>query len=54
MIVQEIRNDNVVGYVGYQGEPSRKDVVIEKLRKQAVDIQRHGIYNVIQWVPFNS
>ena len=34
MIVQEICNDNVFGYVRYQGEPNRKDAVIEKLRKQ--------------------
>lgn len=40
MIVQEIRNDNVVGYVGYQGEPNRKDVVIEKLRKQGFRITK--------------
>ena len=38
MIVQEIRNDNVFGYVRYQGEPNRKDAVIEKLRKQGFRI----------------
>lgn len=40
MTVQEIRNDNVVGYVGYQGEPSQKDVVIEKLRRQGFRITK--------------
>ena len=40
MIVQEIRNDNVFGYVRYQGEPNRKDAVIEKLRKQGFRITK--------------
>ena len=40
MIVQEIRNDNVFGYVRYQGEPNRKDAVIEKLRKQGFRIPK--------------
>ena len=40
MIVQEIRNDNVFGCVRYQGEPNRKDAVIEKLRKQGFRITK--------------
>ena len=40
MIVQEIRNDNVFGYVRYQGEPNRKDAVIEKLRNQGFRITK--------------
>lgn len=40
MIVQEIRNDNVFGYVRYQGEPNRKDAVIEKLRTQGFRITK--------------
>ena len=40
MIVQEIRNDNVFGYVRYQGEPNRRDAVIEKLRKQGFRITK--------------
>ncbi len=42
MIVQEIRNDNVFGYVRYQGEPNRKDAVIEKLRKQGFRITKQS------------
>ena len=40
MIVQEIRNDNVFGYVRYQGEPNRSYAVIEKLRKQGFRITK--------------
>ena len=40
MIVQDIRNDNVFGYVRYQGEPNRKDAVIEKHRKQGFRITK--------------
>lgn len=49
MIVQEIRNDNVFGYVRYQGEPNRKDAVIEKLRKQGFRItkQRYILLDII-------
>ena len=49
MIVQEIRNDNVFGYVRYQGEPNRKDAVIEKLRKQGFRItkQRSILLDII-------
>ena len=49
MIVQEIRNDNVFGYVRYQGEPNRKDAVIEKLIKQGFHItnQRCSLLDII-------
>jgi hypothetical protein len=47
MIVQEIRNDNVFGYVRYQGEPNRKDAVIEKLRKQGFRITKQRCIFII-------
>ena len=35
MTVQENHTDNIIGYVGYQGEATRKDAVIQTLRRQA-------------------
>ncbi len=50
MNVQEVYNDNVVGYVKkHKEKPSQKDIVIEKLRKQGFRItkQRRILLDVI-------
>jgi hypothetical protein len=49
MNVQEVYNDNVVGYVKHKEKPDQKDIVIEKLRKQGFRItkQRRILLDVI-------